>query len=228
MPPHDTIYALPQLGGRNCARPNRFFPSLQLGPPMVPTRTLRDIIARTRPLTAAQAEIEHLHSNVCDRSIGCACVRCAAARALIARPLPPNATPPRLRTIPEAPPVLNAFGTNVERDQPRSRHSLTSCETPVLTDIRCAISLSSPAPSPRIALVGGDDHVSIARRTIANGEDYVSTARLSIADCDDHVSMSSGNVAHISATPAGAASTVFCGAKASVISLSHPLFRLSI
>ena len=83
---HDVIYSLPQLGGGNFSRPSRFFPSLQLGPPMVPTRTLRGISARTRSLASDEAEIEVLRSNVRNRSLGCGCLRCVAARVQIDRP----------------------------------------------------------------------------------------------------------------------------------------------
>ena len=189
--PHDTIFSLPQLGGRNFGRSTRFFPSLQLDPPMVPTRTLREISARTRSLTAAQAEIDVIHGNACDRSFGCTCLRCTSARVLLARPNPPTTTPPRLRSIPERPPITDRYGANIERRNPTNtrpppRNSL------VLQERRVTISSSSPVPSPRFSLVDGDDHASI------RSHDQISTARLTITD---------GQVTHISDSPNGASST---------------------
>ena len=155
----DDVFALPQLGGRHCDGPNRFFAPMMFEQTLVPTRTLRDISARTRSLPAAERVFQQMSSARRDRSFGCVCVRCSNARDQMVRnprPLPPDAPPPRLRfpTIPEDTTLMTIYGAPVERDLPVLRHSRSSRGSPAIDD------------TDRLSIASGGDmtHVSLSPR----------------------------------------------------------------
>ena len=102
------IYDLPQLRGRRFSRDNRFrdVSSLTIASPLVSTRVMEEISARTGDLSTASSEITALVSSTCNRSFGFPCQQCTGARAILAiQPIPraPANPPPRLNRVASIP-----------------------------------------------------------------------------------------------------------------------------